>query len=107
MDYQGTSPTSASTNYDDNRSTTGTEIVRLYEAFAEVICSEMLDEFEKMCALLKAEKWENGNDYPRHAFGNKERFRCFIIVRKTYYRRMMFCVSGHLPWRDRKRLKDR
>ena len=105
MDYQGTSPTSASTNYDDNRSTTGTEIVGIYEAFAEIICS--IDKFVKMCALLKAEKWENGNDYPRHAFGQKERFRYFIIVKRNYCRRMMFCISGHLPWRDRKRLKDR
>ena len=110
MDYQDTP---ASTNYteinhflvNDNGPTTGAEIVRIYEAFTEVYSK--IDEFVKMCALLKAEKWANGNDYQSHAFGHKKKFRYFIVVKRNYYRRMMFCVSGHLPWRDRKRLKDR
>ena len=104
MDYQNTS---ASTNYNDNGPTaSATEsFIEMVETIADAMCS--FKEFEKMCALLRSEKWVKDNDYPRHAFGHREQFRYFIVVKRNYYRRMMFCVSGHLPWRDRKRLKDR
>ena len=77
-----------------------------FALLAETYVGSKFEEFAKMCALLRYERLMSCQDYPRHAFGQKEKFRCFVIVRRNYYRRMMLPSSGYLPWRLRKKKKD-
>lgn len=100
-----TGDSSPTAGEDENESTS--LCLSAFAVLAEAYVGSKFEEFAKMCELLKEERFISSQDYPRHAFGYRERFRCFVIVRRNYYRRMMLPLSGHLPWRLRKRLKDR
>jgi len=67
-----------------------------------------LEEFVKFCEAMRADKLLDNNNYPHQPLDYQKNIsNLFIIIRPVCRRRMMFSISGHLPWRHRKKRKDR
>ena len=64
-------------------------------------------QYEELIRLSRSqEDWRYENKRALYAPIRKPTYM-IIIARPVLNRRMMFPVSGHLPWRDRRRMRNR
>ena len=90
----------------DEFTESGSDIITcLFDAIHEA--QKDFEGFSEFVRLLRSqEDWRHENKRALYAPARKP--MCMIIIaRPVLNRRLMFPVSGHLPWRDRKRMRNR
>jgi len=99
-------------SYGSSETSTTATCIDIASAFCEY--EKIFDDIQEFIRRARAEEgWRYENKRHRYAPASKTKpvMACLVIRpifnRPALPRRMMFPVSGHLPWRDRKKLKDR